>query len=447
MIDVKDLAERTAVALGRRTTNRRSFLARTAVVGSALAVGPLRYILRPGTAYAAVCGCAGSSCTCGSPCCDGYTEFCCSITGSNTCPPGTYVGGWWKADRTSYCAGPRYYIDCNGLCTCGCGRGHFCPGCDGLTCSCANGDCRLRRAGCTAFRYGQCHTEVACSGRIQCRVVTCTPPWLIDPACSTVSATDNSTGSHDAACLHKAPMVGMAVAPDGKGYWLVAADGTVKAFGSAEFRGEMGGSPLNKPIVGMAADAATGGYWLVASDGGIFAFDAPYDGSTGGTRLNEPIVGMAARLDGSGYWLVASDGGIFAFDVPFAGSTGSLDLNRPVVGMTPTKTGKGYWLVASDGGIFAFGDAGFFGSLGSLALNKPIVGMTATTDGRGYWLVASDGGIFAFGTAGFHGSMGGHPINSPVVGMASTPTNKGYWLVASDGGVFAFGDAVFYGAA
>ena len=37
------------------------------------------------------------------------------------------------------------------------------------------------------------------------------------------------------------------------------------------------------------------GYWLVASDGGIFAFgDAAFLGSTGAIRLNRPMVGMAA---------------------------------------------------------------------------------------------------------------------------------------------------------
>jgi hypothetical protein len=44
----------------------------------------------------------------------------------------------------------------------------------------------------------------------------------------------------------------------------------------------------------MAADATGNGYWLVASDGGIFAFgDASFEGSTGGLRLNRPVVGMA----------------------------------------------------------------------------------------------------------------------------------------------------------
>ena len=60
----------------------------------------------------------------------------------------------------------------------------------------------------------------------------------------------------------------------------------------------------------MAATPDGKGYWLVASDGGIFAYgDAHFYGSTGGKNLNSPIVGMAPTPDGKGYWLVASDGG------------------------------------------------------------------------------------------------------------------------------------------
>jgi hypothetical protein len=37
------------------------------------------------------------------------------------------------------------------------------------------------------------------------------------------------------------------------------------------------------------------GYWMVATDGGIFAFgDAPFEGSEAGTRLVAPMVGIAA---------------------------------------------------------------------------------------------------------------------------------------------------------
>ena len=102
-----------------------------------------------------------------------------------------------------------------------------------------------------------------------------------------------------------------------------------------QFFGSTGGMSLNKPIVGMAATPDGGGYWLVASDGGIFAYgDAQFYGSTGSLRLNSPVVGMAAGPGGNGYWLVAADGGIFAYgSAQFYGSAGSLHLNKPVVGM------------------------------------------------------------------------------------------------------------------
>ena len=46
----------------------------------------------------------------------------------------------------------------------------------------------------------------------------------------------------------------MATTPDGKGYWLVASDGGVYAFGDAAFYGSTGGQHLNQPIV-MGAQA------------------------------------------------------------------------------------------------------------------------------------------------------------------------------------------------
>src|SRR5207302_651640 len=199
------------------------------------------------------------------------------------------------------CDGPRYYIDCVGecsRCTAGCDTGHFCPDCDTLTCECGNGDCNNRRTGCRTFRYGQCNQDVACVGKLSCRVVSCTPAWLLDPSCTTSSATDNLTANHTAPCLsapQPPPVVGITPAADGKGYWLVASDGGVFCFGDAPFDGSTGAIKLNKPVVGMAPTRTGKGYWLVASDGGIFCFgDAPFFGSTGALQLNKPVVGMAA---------------------------------------------------------------------------------------------------------------------------------------------------------
>ncbi len=236
--------------------------------------------------------------------------------------------------------------------------------------------------------------------------------------------------------------------PAHPGYWLVASDGGIFAFGGAGFYGSTGGITLNKPIVGMASTPDGKGYWLVASDGGIFAYgDAGFYGSTGGITLNKPIVGMASTPDGKGYWLVASDGGIFNYgDARFFGSTGGITLDKPVVGMAPTPDGKGYWLVGSDGGIFAYGDARFEGSTGGVTLDKPIVDMASYPGAPGYWLVASDGGIFNYGAAGFFGSTGGVTLDKPIVAMTPTYNGQGYWLVASDGGIFNYGNAKFLGS-
>ena len=183
------LAEKTSALLGARTS-RRGFLVRSALAGSAVAVSPLTYLLRPVTAYAAICGCAGYDCDCGSSCCDGYTEFCCAVNadGSNACPPGTFEAGWWRADGSRFCDGPRYYTDCNARC-----------GSGACSCGCANDSCDNRRACCNVFRYGQCNQHIECYGAIACRIVTCTPPYeLFD--CDSTTLWDDSTANHSATC-------------------------------------------------------------------------------------------------------------------------------------------------------------------------------------------------------------------------------------------------------
>ena len=87
---------------------------------------------------------------------------------------------------------------------------------------------------------------------------------------------------------------GLTATPDGRGYWEVAHDGGIFAFGDAGFYGSMGGAPLHAGIVDVAATPDGRGYWEVGNDGGIFAFgDADFHGSTGGVALNAAIVGMA----------------------------------------------------------------------------------------------------------------------------------------------------------
>jgi hypothetical protein len=68
----------------------------------------------------------------------------------------------------------------------------------------------------------------------------------------------------------------------------------------------------NAPIVGVAAAPDGGGYWLVASDG-VFAYsDAGFYGSASFLHLNDDRR-AGRRGQRRGYWQVASDGGIFNF--------------------------------------------------------------------------------------------------------------------------------------
>ena len=222
---------------------------------------------------------------------------------------------------------------------------------------------------------------------------------------------------------------------------------------------------LNKPVVGMAATPDGNGYWLVASDGGVFAYgDAGFYGSTGCITLNKPIIGMIPTLDGGGYWLIASDGGVFAFgDATFYGSAGGDNLAYPVTAAarassaaatgwsTPTVRSSTTATPRYEGQPpFAPGGYRITGMAPTQSSQRLLVGQRQRQRGRlrrrralrlhdrhdperarssgwpptatatGYWLQGADGGIFTFGDAEFYGSMGGHPLNAPMVGIAAT---------------------------
>lgn len=190
---VDRLTELTTEALARKSS-RHGFLSRVALVGSALAVAPLRFLVKPESAYGVVT-CA--KCAPGSKCCGGWTEFCCTINkGINACPPYSYIAGWWKC--TSYrgsklCEdeGVRYYIDCNRR------PGHRCPG----GCKCANNNCRNWKTCCTTFRYGQCNTDQRGTTEVVCRTVMCVNPCSVFAFCDCTQKVNNATCGHEAPCL------------------------------------------------------------------------------------------------------------------------------------------------------------------------------------------------------------------------------------------------------
>ena len=230
----------------------------------------------------------------------------------------------------------------------------------------------------------------------------------------------------------------------GRGYWLLADDGTVSAHGVPS-HGDLQRRGVTSRPVSIAPTPARDGYWILDEHGGVHAFGgAPFHGSLADRPLNAPPRRIVAAPDG-GYWVVGSDGGVFSFGpAPFHGSTGDRTLNAPIRAMAPAT--DGYWLVARDGGVFTFGDARFHGSTGDRRPSPDIAAMTVSPAG-GYWLWSRAGGVFTFGGAGFHGSLPGLGFCHPPrpVQLLATATGQGYWIVTRHGDVYTFGDAPYRG--
>jgi hypothetical protein len=179
-------------------------------------------------------------------------------------------------------------------------------------------------------------------------------------------------------------VVAAAGTPDARGHWLLTADGTVNAFGSAR--------PVTAPA-GRPGDATA----------------------------------MAPTPQGDGLWIARAGGEVVGY-----GSASPLgSAGRPVTSMAATPSGRGYWLLTADGEVLAFGDAPRLGSPVT-----PSLAMAATASGRGYWIATVSGWVIGYGDAA--------PLGSPettAVAIAPTRSGKGYWTVAADGTVSSFGDA------
>jgi hypothetical protein len=182
-----------------RATSRRGFLARSAVVGSALTVAPIRFLVYPVTAEAA----NRSECSPGSRCRDGWTEFCCAVGGieQNECPSYTFYGGYWRCgnyEGTGYCGGTpdarRYYVDCNL-------RPEY-----SATGNCARGDCGCRVTAFNRFQYGNCNAHRSPNGgessggnttKVVCRKVMCHNPADDNRRCSYSNKAEPVTCRHE----------------------------------------------------------------------------------------------------------------------------------------------------------------------------------------------------------------------------------------------------------
>jgi hypothetical protein len=191
---VADKLVQSAGSFFARRTSRRGFLVRVTTVGSALAVGPVRFLVYPEPASAVV---HPTQCAATDKCKQGWVEFCCSLfnnSGYNYCPRYAYVAGWWKC---TYYGGyeicknarrSRYYIDCNRK------PGRTC------TAKCAGNKCHYWDTCYRVFRYPQCNKQHP-KTEVVCRIVRCKHPSTIYQGCKDKTVKfDDDTCTHEASC-------------------------------------------------------------------------------------------------------------------------------------------------------------------------------------------------------------------------------------------------------
>ena len=225
------------------------------------------------------------------------------------------------------------------------------------------------------------------------------------------------------------PVVGITLTQTHGGYWLVASDGGIFSFGNAGFYGSIpglgflpAGTPgnvkrLNAPVVGMVPSNDGGGYFMVASDGGVFAFgDAKFEGSCpaiGG--CSGSAVAVMPDATGNGYWLVTNTGHVYSFgDAIYYGGPGPQGI---VTSAVRTPDGKGYWILFGNGTVFPFGDAANFGGLsgGVAGVLNPAMAIFSTADGGGYWVSTANGAVYPLGGAPNDGGMAGNHLNASII--------------------------------
>jgi hypothetical protein len=128
--------------------------------------------------------------------------------------------------------------------------------------------------------------------------------------------------------------------PSGNGYWLIAADGGVFAFGDARFHGSAAGQlQPGEHVVGAAVSTGGSGYWLATDAGTVIAFGSASDFGGVAASPGEPIA--AIESSGAGYWLASTLGHEhFAPEAPANSGAG-----RRIV---YSNTDQRVWLIEAD---------------------------------------------------------------------------------------------------
>ncbi|HXY45100.1 MAG TPA: hypothetical protein VEH29_13010 [Acidimicrobiales bacterium] len=273
-------------------------------------------------------------------------------------------------------------------------------------------------------------------------VVVLLSAWLT----TTARAAAASPATHAARISHARAHTGARHVSAAYSYDLVTAVGGVYNFGGAGWYGEETSQHLSAPIVGMAVTPDGRGYWLVGANGAVFNLgDAGWYGSLASDVLGDwqQIIAIVATADGKGYWLIDESGSVTAF-----GDAGPInggqplppaDLATPIVSAAIAPGGIGAWFTDSAGHVYVTGEAPW---LGAHVRNhvSPITSIAAAPSGLGYWLADAAGQVWGYGDV-VAGAAAPEDLDGTVVGMIPAENRLGYWVATSAGAIISGGDA------
>ncbi|MCU1368137.1 MAG: Esterase, partial [Ilumatobacteraceae bacterium] len=156
-------------------------------------------------------------------------------------------------------------------------------------------------------------------------------------------------------------------------------DGGIYPFGDARYWSSPKRAGVKARSVRIVSRPQSDGYWVLAGDGSITAFGAaPKLGAPTGSGT--PI-DLAVTPTGAGYWVLTDTGRVLA--VGDAVDKGDLKRSKvkwhkPVAHVVGTPSGKGYVIVNSEGSMLAFGDAPAFPSFGGSGMTVAGVALAFT---------------------------------------------------------------------
>jgi hypothetical protein len=237
-------------------------------------------------------------------------------------------------------------------------------------------------------------------------------------------------------------VVAVAVSADGTSYYVLRANGAVRAYGTANVSSPTFETlPSGTTATGIALDSATGGYWVVNSNGTVQGFNAPFLGQPhirpGGWGQYPAAVAIAATPNGAGYYVLRANGAVDAFGVKGQGSLANhlhYGATAPVVAvaMAIDPTTGGYWIATSTGGVADFNapaDGSPMASTHGKFNGVPVTALAAAVGGTGYYVLRANGVINCYGVAG-HGSLASSealPEGGFASALAVDPATGGYY--------------------